>query len=632
MMTAALLIELALKSALLAGGMLLVLRFARIRSAAQRSWLAHLGLLGLVLLPAATFLLPSWNPLPKDMAIAADEPASLDGPVAFPVLADAPGPDEGATTSAPLEATAAATPSTMPDAGELAVWVYLLPAALLLLTMLIAVVRLGAMHRRAQVLVDSTWLSALAQAQRRMGFKHGTALLVSPELRSPVSWGLMRPIILLSDDTVDATGEAEAIIAHELAHVARLDWAKLLLARLACALFWFNPLVWRLAREAHQLREEAADDAVLLSEVDDAAYASLLVNAARHDNKAMLIAAHGVAPAKDSLKRRITRVLDRDIARGPAGNTWSAICVTALVLVAAPLAAFDPAAKAPGETIFTGSDAVANHLDEKMPGKLIEKTIERAASDAVAALPFVDAGTGPLVIGGDEANHGRASQEIDNLVAYKALDMTPEYIASIRDAGFANADMEQLLEAKAVGVTPEFARTVRGWDRSASLDDVVEAKAIGLTPAYFGEMKSLFRDAGSEDISQLKAVGVTLAFAREMRALFPGADAEAVSEMKAVGVTPEFVREMRRQGMSARDTDDVVEARVMSSHLRGRPGQPVAITRPNGSSVSIAANGATVVARPNGSTIAVSPSGATAMTLPNGTTIASPAPPASLPD
>src|SRR3546814_15005649 len=89
------------------------------------------------------------------------------------------------------------------------------------------------MRGRAEVLTQGSWLSALAEAQRRMGFKHGTALLVSKELRSPISWGVLRPTIVLSPVTVDAVDEAEAIIAHELAHVARLDWAKLLGARVA---------------------------------------------------------------------------------------------------------------------------------------------------------------------------------------------------------------------------------------------------------------------------------------------------------------------------------------------------------------------------------------------------------------
>ena len=55
---------------------------------------------------------------------------------------------------------------------------------------------------------------------------------------------------------VEAAGEAVAIVAHELAHVARMDWIKLLLAQVATPLFWFNPLVWMLAREAHQRREK----------------------------------------------------------------------------------------------------------------------------------------------------------------------------------------------------------------------------------------------------------------------------------------------------------------------------------------------------------------------------------------
>src|SRR3546814_17676302 len=112
-----------------------------------------------------------------------------------------------------------------------------------------------------------------------MGFKHGTALLVSKELRSPISWGVLRPTIVLSPKAVAASGEAEAIIAHELAHVARLDWAKLLGARIVCAVFWFTPLVWMLARERHPLREEAADAAVLMADLDGPDYATTLVRA-----------------------------------------------------------------------------------------------------------------------------------------------------------------------------------------------------------------------------------------------------------------------------------------------------------------------------------------------------------------
>src|SRR3954453_10616409 len=212
--------------------------------------------------------------------------------------------------------------------------IYAVPAAILLLITFLALARLVTLRTRADVLVDGHWLSALARAQRRMGFKHGTALLTSDDLASPVSWGLMRPVILLNSRAVEASGEAEAILAHELGHVARMDWAKLLLARVATALFWFNPLVWVLAREAHQLREEAADDAVLGADICDTDYAELLVGVARHDCPGLLLGAHGVAPSKSSLARRVARVLDSKIMRGPVAGSFAAGVFVGAVAIA----------------------------------------------------------------------------------------------------------------------------------------------------------------------------------------------------------------------------------------------------------------------------------------------------------
>ena len=118
-----------------------------------------------------------------------------------------------------------------------------------------------------------------------------------------------------------------------------MDWAKLLLARVATALFWFNPLVWMLAREAHQLREETADDAVLAADIADTDYAQLLVGVARHECPGLLLGAHGVAPSKSSLARRVARVLDAKSARGPAARSFALGVLVGAVAIAAPLAA-----------------------------------------------------------------------------------------------------------------------------------------------------------------------------------------------------------------------------------------------------------------------------------------------------
>ena len=268
-------------------------------------------------------------------------------------------------------------------------WAYAVPAALLILLTLIALGRLIVLKSRATVLVEPHWLSALAHAQRRMGFKNGTALLTSDDLPSPVSWGLFRPVILLNSEAAESHAEAEAIIAHELAHVANFDWAKLLLARVTVALFWFNPLVWMLAREAHQLREEAADDAVLGADIDDTDYARLLVGVARHECRGLLIGAHGVAPAKNSLARRIKRVLDGALERAPGGWRWTSAAAFFAAGMAVPVAALQVVAP----SVATAAEA------DGLPGE-----------DAVAAVPQAEAKAAvvaaPAAVGGGGERRG----------------------------------------------------------------------------------------------------------------------------------------------------------------------------------------------------------------------------------
>ena len=99
------------------------------------------------------------------------------------------------------------------------------------------------------------------------------------------------------------------------------------------------PLVWVLAREAHQLREEAADDAVLGADIEDTDYAKLLVGVARHECRGLLIGAHGVAPGRNSLSRRVRRVLDSSLARGPIGGAFALGVFVGAAMLAAPLAA-----------------------------------------------------------------------------------------------------------------------------------------------------------------------------------------------------------------------------------------------------------------------------------------------------
>ena len=541
MITTAMLIGIAWKSVLIAGLTLGLLRLARTRSAGERSLVAHVGLLALLVLPVASLVLPLWQPLPTSwLAEAAPNASAITdtgGSAVDPAVA---------ATSVPVVAdTAGSPPISLSVGADLAPFLYLVPLALLFGVMLLAVLRLFAMRGRAEVLVEGSWLSALAEAQRRMGFKHGTALLVSDELRSPISWGLLRSTIVLSPKAVQAVGEAEAIIAHELAHIARLDWAKLLASRVACAVFWFNPLVWMLARESHQLREEAADDAVLLADIDGPDYATLLVGAARHDNKAALMAAHGVAPSKNSLKRRITRVLDASLKRGPASASWVLMSLVVLAGVTAPLAAFSA----------TAAEERVTAKDEQAAAFATQKSA--MASSRAAMVANADA-----IEGAAAATETARQLSAEQLISLRAVGVTAEYAAEMRAEG-ASMDADKLMSARASGVDPAYIRSMRQIFPGVDIDELIGASALQIDPNFARDMKSHFPDIGIDDVVALRAMGVDC----------------------------DFVTDMQKAGVKMRSADDAIELRATGMFRPAAKPKPAAARSQHGAAVRVGPGG-----------------------------------------
>lgn len=535
------LLLLALKSLLVAAATLGLLRLTRTRSAAQRSTIAHLGLFALVALPLGSLALPSLAlPVPAQMAgFAAVDPIATPKALS-PVPSSASAPmDAGISVKAAAKPAAAGTLVTA-IAGA-ARYALLLPTLVLLVLTLVALLRLVGLRARADVLVDPDWLSALARAQRRMGFKNGTALLWSDELGSPVSWGLVRPVILLNNAAVAAPEQAEAIIAHELAHVVHLDWAKLILARVATAAFWFNPLAWVLAREAHQLREEAADDAVLAANIAGPDYAELLIGVARHQCRGALLGAHGVAPSKSSLGRRVRRVLDQSHARGPSGRSWVAGFATGMLSMAVPLAAV---------TIVPSNGALATIQTPQgemrpvaMPSSdtvrrndavsLAKVDVHPANADP-AGLPATAAPAANFAGQGQTAGTSRSSDEGSDAGDLRVLGISDEYQRGMEQAGFPHLSSDQLAGARAGGVTPQYARDMLATGMRLSLDDIIGARNMGLSPSY---------------IAAMRAFGIK-------------GDLDDYQGMRSVGVTAEFVRKLRSRGIKTTDPDELTSIRA----------------------------------------------------------------------
>ena len=330
-----LLVDAAIKSVVLLGLTALAVAALRRSSAATKHLVWFLGTLGVLVLPLASALLPGWHFILPWPAAAQRQSAATE-PLAA-AARPSPSPMHEAQPEAAVSRQSAARPSVVAPAAPMPATIEPRPAiawrtlagrawlavsTLILAYVVLGMISLWRLRRRSTPLADASWLALVDGLRRQLGIGQPVNLLVSDSRTMPMTWGVHRARLLLPDDAAAWTPElARAVLLHELAHVKRHDCLTQLVAQLACALFWFNPLVW-LARQGMQNeREQACDDLVLASGASAAAYAEQLLYVAGGMSLPRL-AGGAIAMARPSkLKVRLTAILDTTRSRQLAGRT-----------------------------------------------------------------------------------------------------------------------------------------------------------------------------------------------------------------------------------------------------------------------------------------------------------------------
>jgi len=207
-----------------------------------------------------------------------------------------------------------------------------------------------------RVAIDAMQLARLARAAgpvsercsrlaggiaRALHLQRRVELLQSARGIIPVTWGIHCPRILLpacADDWSD--DRARAVLAHELAHIVRGDWIVHVLAEMACAIYWFNPLFWIAKNRVCRESEHAADDVVLGLGVEGTEYAAHLLDIVRAAQAPRVAWASTIAMARPShLERRLAALLNAYANRSTATPRTLAASVVVTMLVVLPLAA-----------------------------------------------------------------------------------------------------------------------------------------------------------------------------------------------------------------------------------------------------------------------------------------------------
>jgi len=394
-----LLLDAAIRGAVILGVAALLALLLRRRSAATRHAIWTIALVAQLALPILGATLPAWRvavrgvpgwllprsgddaaPMAEGMPTLAAELRALDarrdrigqavGESAAPLGVEAGRAAPGAAGGPPQRHDASArdaarhrnaasvidrTPSatsTAPARPPVLVLLWLAGCVAILVRFGIGTLVVSRLAQTAPRVQDGSWLALAQRIAERLGIRRPLTLLRGDRLGVPVTWGVVYPVVLLPEEADDWSEERRTyVLVHEMAHVKRLDALTQLVAQLATALFWFDPLVWYAARRMRAEREHACDDYVLRYGTTPSTYASDLLEMVRALGSPSY---RGAQPAfaalamarRSEFEGRMLSILDPHLDRHPLRRRGTlALAALSLALVL-PLAAFTPTAPA----------------------------------------------------------------------------------------------------------------------------------------------------------------------------------------------------------------------------------------------------------------------------------------------
>jgi beta-lactamase regulating signal transducer with metallopeptidase domain/HEAT repeat protein len=365
-------------------------------------WLSTLG--ALLLVPAlATFTPLRLEILPareKVVEAPAQKSASLEQqsaairgaqPTSAPVTANAP------TTSyvAPVTTTERQGFLARMSTFSLLAMVWGAVVFAILMSLLYGALMVKRIVRNSHPLDTQDWLTPLYEVSDRLELDEPPRLLSSSDAKMPFACGFLKPTIVLPAECESwSEDRRRAVLLHELAHVSRHDLVGHTLGRLACAVYWFHPLVWTAAKQLRNESERACDDLALSCGARASDYAEHLldiVTSVRNDHTPVVALAMA---RRREFEGRMLAILDPELRHSKPSRVQSAALIASLAVITVVVGAAAPAHRP--DKIVNGPVATINQTSKQTPSdftphdvakpelsKSDKKDINEAASDAL---------------------------------------------------------------------------------------------------------------------------------------------------------------------------------------------------------------------------------------------------------
>ncbi|MDE0483143.1 MAG: redoxin domain-containing protein [Candidatus Poribacteria bacterium] len=320
--------------------------YFRHKSAAVRGFVWVMAIVGFLIVPLFSFILPKWevNVLPETPIIRYETPqlAEISRSAAAPVLI---APSQLTTRKVSSTQVSPTPPQPKVVAKRNSIlptiswtnWIGIVWACVSIFFLARLIVGICAVWH---VSVRANDISSTID-QVRLNWSRQFSVRLSDRIKVPMMWGIFRPVILLPTDAANwQTDRLRAVLLHETAHIKRWDWLTQTITQITCAAYWFNPFVWFTAHRIRTEAEQACDDQVLNAGCQSTDYARHLLNIARDVKLANTISRTAVAMARSSkIEGRLRTVLTENLNRHPVTKVAVGIGLLVLTCLVIPMSA-----------------------------------------------------------------------------------------------------------------------------------------------------------------------------------------------------------------------------------------------------------------------------------------------------
>jgi beta-lactamase regulating signal transducer with metallopeptidase domain len=439
------------------------------------------------------------------------------------------------------------------------------------------------LRQRCRELAPEPILSMCLELRQRMGIRRVVRFCASTAVEAPAVLGWFRPIVLLPLASMSGLSleQLEAVIAHELAHIQRLDAFVNLLQVAIETLLFYHPAVWWVSRVVRTEREHCCDDVAVAVRGDALDYARAL---ALMEEK-RLLPQFALAVNSRPLRDRVARLLgaERPVRPVPAAVVLALCLVTGGAALLAARPALSETLTIIEERFYTGQSGAQAQASASAQAAASSRSSEQAgqteaigevqslrAARAFRAVTRLVASTetaesiGVESAAEQEAGQHEAAQHETAQPEAAQQDSKPghtSYIDEMAAAGYRDLTVDQLIEMKTQGVTGGYVRELAEAGLHPDLNHLIELRIQGVTGQYVRDIRAAGLDPDVHLLIEMKVQGVNADYVRRINAAGLHPDLHHLIEMKIQGVSPEYMQELKAAGIDA-DLDHLIEMKI----------------------------------------------------------------------